>query len=184
MGGGGGSPTTSTTNTSNIPEYAKPYVTTMLGATQQQLFQGTPTEGGGMDITGFKPYQPYSTDVNNYFAGFTPMQQQAQQATANLQMPGQFGAATGLAGAAGLGSLGAGQQYAEQATNPNAVSQYMSPYMQNVVDYQKAQALRDFQIAQPMRNQQALAAGAFGGSRQAITDAEAQRNKLNSLALT
>ena len=57
MGGGGGAPqqTTSTSYQTNIPEYAKPYVETMLGATQKQLFQGTPTEEGGFDITGFQP---------------------------------------------------------------------------------------------------------------------------------
>ena len=55
----------------------------MLGATQQQLFEGTPTEGGGYDITGFRPYQPYSTNVNDYFAGFSPLQQQAQQGVAD-----------------------------------------------------------------------------------------------------
>ncbi len=40
MGKGGGGPTqtTSTSNTSNIPEYAEPYVNTMLNATQNQLF--------------------------------------------------------------------------------------------------------------------------------------------------
>jgi hypothetical protein len=52
----------------------------------------------------------------------------------------------------------------------------MSPYMQNVVDFQKQSALRDFQVAQPMRQAEAVAKGAFGGSRQAIVDAEAQRN--------
>jgi hypothetical protein len=48
--------------------------------------------------------------------------------------------------------------------------------MQNVVDYQKQSALRDYQIAQPMRQAQAARSGAFGGSRQAIENAEAQRN--------
>jgi hypothetical protein len=52
----------------------------------------------------------------------------------------------------------------------------MSPYMQNVVDFQKQSALRDYQIAQPMRQAEAVSKGAFGGSRQAIVDAEAQRN--------
>jgi hypothetical protein len=76
-------------------------------------------------ITGFKPYTPYSTDVNQYFAGFSPLQQQAQQASANLQAPQQYGAATGLAGASGLGSLGlagqaagAGQQFAHASSRP------------------------------------------------------------------
>jgi hypothetical protein len=90
---------------------------------------------------------------------------------------------TELAGMAGLGSLGlgtqaagAGAQFAQQAQDPTAMQGYMSPYMQNVVDYEKQSALRDFQVAQPMRQAQAVAKGAFGGSRQAIVDAEAQRN--------
>ena len=44
--GGGSQNSTNTTYQTNIPEYAKPYVETMLGSTQKQLFQGTPTEGG------------------------------------------------------------------------------------------------------------------------------------------
>jgi hypothetical protein len=40
--GGGVQQSTSTSYQTNIPEYAKPYVETMLGATQKQLFQGTP----------------------------------------------------------------------------------------------------------------------------------------------
>jgi hypothetical protein len=99
-----------------------------------------------------------------------------------MQTPNQIAEGSQLAGLAGLGSLGiagqaagAGQQYAQQATNPNAIQSYMSPYMQNVVDYQKMQALRDYQIGQPMRQAQAVGAGAFGGSRQAIMESEAQR---------
>ena len=93
---------------------------------------------------------------------------------------GGMGAGYGAQAAdmSGMG-FGAGQQYAQQATNPNATQAYMSPYMQNVVDYQKSQALRDYQMANPMRKAQATAAGAFGGTRQALVDAEAQRN-LNS----
>ena len=181
--GGGGGPQTSTTVNTNIPEYARPYVENMLKSTQSQIYTTDPTTG---EQTGFRPYQPYSTNPNDYVAGFSPLQQQAQAATANLQMPGQYGAASGLAGSAGLGSLGlsqqlagTGQQFAQQATDPYAVQQYMSPYQQAVTDYQKAQALRDYQIAQPMRAKAASAAGAFGGSRQAIENAEAQRT-LNS----
>jgi len=188
-GGGGGQPQTTTSYNTNIPEYAKPYVTNMLEATQKQLFNMDDT-----GITGFKPYTPYSTDVNQYFAGFSPMQQQAQRATAGLQTPGQYGTATNLAGASGLGAMGlAGQaagvggQYAQMAQDPMAMQGYMSPYMQNVVDYQKSQALRDFNIAKPMRSRQAVGAGAFGGSRQAIMEAEAERslgNQLQGIAAT
>jgi hypothetical protein len=100
-----------------------------------------------------------------------------------MQVPGQIGQASGLAGMSGLGAMGAaqqamgaGQQFQNMATNPYATQAYMSPYMQNVVDYQKSQALRDFQIGQPMRKAQAVGQGAFGGSRQAIMEAEAERS--------
>ena len=187
-GGGGGQPSQSTAYNTNIPEYAKPYVTNMLEATQRQIYEGTPTEGGGFDITGFKPYKPYSSDVNNYFAGFSPMQQQAMQATGQLGVPSQYGQATQMTGMAGLGSLGlagqmagTGQQFAQQAQDPNAMQGYMSPYMQNVVDYQKSQALRDYQMGQPLMARQAIGQGAFGGNRLALQQAEAQRGLMSQL---
>jgi hypothetical protein len=181
-GGGSPAPTQSTAYNTNIPEYARPYVENMLQSAQKQVYTD--------DMTSFRPYTPYSTDVNNYFAGFSPLQQSAQQSAYYMQTPEQFGAASGLAGASGLGSLGlagqaagvgqqalgTGQRFQEMATDPTAMQGYMSPYMQNVVDYQKSQALRDFQIGQPMRQAQAVGKGAFGGSRQALVDAEAQRS--------
>jgi hypothetical protein len=174
-GGGGGQPTQTTAYNTNIPEYARPYVENMLQSTQAQIYND--------DMTGFRPYQPYSSDVNNYFAGFSPLQQQAQQAAYNMQTPGQYDVASGLAGVSGLGAFGlgtqaagAGSQFAMNATDPSVTQSYMSPYMQNVVDFQKQSALRDYQVAQPMRQAQAVAKGAFGGSRQAIENAEAQRN--------
>jgi hypothetical protein len=273
-GGGGGGPqqVTSTTTSSNIPEYARPYVENMLQSAQAQIYND--------DMTSFRPYQAYSSDPNKYFAEFSPMQQKAQQDTYNLQLPGQFGLGSELAGQAGIQSLGAqqranflgdqalgygqagsmygstgaeqamaaarraqdqaqmygaqgagygaqaaglagqatgagqamadigaqglgfgamgagfGQQGAEaarkgfeaqqafesKATDPNAIKAFMSPYMQNVVDYQKTQAARDFQIAQQARQAGAVAKGAFGGSRQAIENAEAQRNLMSQL---
>jgi hypothetical protein len=73
----------------------------------------------------------------------------------------------------------AGQNYASQATNPEAIQAYMSPYMQNVVDYQKSQAIRDFAKQTPALQAQAVGQGAYGGSRQAIVQSEANR-ALNS----
>ena len=61
-------------------------------------------------------------------------------------------------------------------TNPDVASQYMNPYTQNVVDVQQREAQRAADIARTGRNAQAVGAGAFGGSRQAIMDAEAARN--------
>lgn len=69
-----------------------------------------------------------------------------------------------------------GQNYGSTVTNPYAVQAYMSPYQQNVTDIQKAAALKEFNVAQQMRQANAARAGAYGGSRQAIENAEAQRN--------
>jgi hypothetical protein len=176
--GGGGGPQTTNTNTSNIPEYARPYVENMLASTQKQIY--TTNDQG--EQTGFRPYQPYSTNPNDYVAGFSPLQQQSQAGAAYLQTPDQYGAGSSLSGISGLGSLGiagqaagAGQQYALGATDPRTTQAYMSPYMQNVVDYQKSQAVRDYGIGQQGLRAQAARSGAFGGSRQAIQESEAQR---------
>ena len=185
-GGGGQQPTQSTSYNTNVPEYAKPYVENMLQSTQKQIYND--------DMTSFRPYTPYSNDVNNYFADFSPAQKYAQSETANMQTPGQYGAATGMTGLAGLGSLGlagqmagAGQQYNQMAQDPSTMQGFMSPYMQNVVDYQKSQALRDYGIGSQMLKGQAARSGAFGGSRQAIQESEAQRalgSQLQNIAAT
>jgi len=263
-GGGGGGQTTSTVQNTNVPEYARPYVETMLGATQEQLFQGnrTPvttdpntglTTGGEFNITGFKPYQAYggtydaqgkqlSYDPSKAIAGFSPMQTAAQQGIAGMEMPGQFGAASDFAAQAGMGGLrsaqdamrfgnagfesgqrgqqlgiaggqlgiaggqkygemgagygalgagygaqaaaedyarqaaGAGQRYATEATSPQAMQAYMSPYMQNVVDIQNREAARASNIIGTQQQAQATQAGAYGGGRDAIMRAERERN--------
>ena len=63
------------------------------------------------------------------------------------------------------------QQFGQQAAQ-----QYMSPYMQSVVDIQQREAQRQADTARAGRSAQAVGAGAFGGSRQAIMEAEAARN--------
>jgi len=69
----------------------------------------------------------------------------------------------------------AGQQYAQMATSPSAVQAYMSPYQQAVTDLQIQAAQRQADIAAQARGSQAARAGAFGGARQAIENAEANR---------
>ena len=191
--GGGGGPTQSTTVNTNIPEYAKPYVETMLGAAQKQSYK---YDDAG-NVVGFQQYVPYGATVDSAgnitntaqdqaraaVAGFAPMQEQAFRQTANLQVPGQFGIGSQFIGAGGFGAgniaqqaAGAGNQYFGMATNPFAQQAFMSPYMQTAVDVQKQEAIRDFQKQMPGMQAQAVRQGAFGGSRQAIEAAEARRN--------
>jgi hypothetical protein len=204
QGGGGGqqaAPTQTTVNNTSIPEYARPYVETMLGTTQQQLYnyETDPTTGQKF-ATSMKGYTPFSEDPSKYVAGFSPMQEQSFKGAANMGTSPQLDTASGLAGLAGQRAMGS--QYdptqfnAQQATAPQLqqyqmgpaqqvgtqdytgsnVSQYMNPYMQNVVDIQQREAQRQADIAGTQRAGQAVRSGAFGGSRAGLMEAEAARN--------
>lgn len=126
-GGGGGGPTTTTNQTSNIPDWLRPQVEAAIGASTQQLFNTTQNADGTQTLTGLRGYTPYSANPTDYVAGFAPMQNQAFQSAANLQTPGQFGAGSDLAAAAGQGALGttgaamgygnAGYQAGQQGAN-------------------------------------------------------------------
>ena len=167
--GGGDSPPadTTTTQTMELPEWARGYA------------KDTLAKGAALTDINQNPYQQYG---GQRIAGFQPMQQQAFESAAGMQPSQQVGLGSGIAGMAGLGALNTnyqGRNFQGGQFDTQAAQEYMNPYTQNVVDYQKSQALRDFQIAQPMRQAQAVRQGAFGGSRSAIVDAEAQRT-LNS----
>jgi hypothetical protein len=176
-GGGGGAPTSSTSYSTNVPEYARPYVENMLNAAQAQIY--TP------DMTGFNPYTPYSSNVNDYIAGFSPMQQQAFSTAANMKVPGQYGAATrGTLGAmAGLGGVeGAmgdvGANYARMATSPYAMSAYMNPYVSAALAPELQLANQQYDIAGQKQQSQAAQQGAFGGTREALMNAQNRQNQM------
>ena len=73
-------------------------------------------------------------------------------------------------------AAGMGGQYNRMATDPYAVQAFMSPYQQAVINAQKEAAIRDFDIQSQNLKSQAVRSGAYGGARQAIQAAEAQRN--------
>jgi len=68
-----------------------------------------------------------------------------------------------------------GQGYAAQATDPFSVQRYMSPYMESVVQNQEEAARRNAAIQRTQLQSQATRAGAFGGGREAVQRAEADR---------
>jgi hypothetical protein len=65
----------------------------------------------------------------------------------------------------------------ESWTDAGTADKYMSPYMQQVVDIQKREADRQYQQQMQKLDAQAAGQGAFGGSRHAILEAEAERNQ-------
>jgi hypothetical protein len=140
----------------SIPDYAKPYVDDLLAKTQALTNKNVnmPLYGG------------------ERIADASALQQQSYTGAQGLGTAPQLQTGTDIATQGGLAALGAGQQRFQG----NNVTSYMSPYMQNVVDIQNREAGRTADIATTKRNAQAVNAGAFGGSRQAIMDAEAGRN--------
>ena len=221
-GGGGQTTSTGTTYQTNIPEYAKPYVEQMLGATQKQIFTGTGS-GENFQPTGFNNYMPFGSTyakdtqgnplkdpqgnivyTNNALqqaqAAVAPMSFGQQAATSGINQyvaPQQTDAASQIAGSvAGKSALsgvyspmraerfqlGAPQQVRTDSFTAPYVSQaYMSPYMQNVVNTQQREAMRQGEIQRNQLQAQAVGQGAFGGSRQAIMEAERRRNLATQL---
>jgi hypothetical protein len=176
-GGGGGSPapTQSTSYSTNVPEYARPYVENMLNATQAQIYND--------DMKGFNKYVPYSSDPTKYVAGFSPLQSYAQSGAAGLSLPANYGLATGQTLGAGtqLGALSpqmgmAGANYGAMATNPYATSAYMNPYLRSSLAPQLEEARRQYDITGAQQQSAATRAGGFGGSREALMAAENRRN--------
>jgi hypothetical protein len=165
-GGGGGNAEKQTTIV-DLPEWAKPYAKESLGKAAALTSS---------------PYQTYGGERT---AQFSPLQKQAFDAAAQQQVAGQIGQATGLAGLASQQALGAGDFQtgvfdAERVgtssfAQPGEASRFMSPYMDAVVQRQMESAQRQADIAGTQRGAQAVRAGAFGGSRQAVENAEAAR---------
>jgi hypothetical protein len=73
--------------------------------------------------------------------------------------------------------MGPAQQITTKSfAQPGSADEYMSPYMQSVVEIQKREAARQSGIQGTQQQAQATQAGAFGGSRDAIMRAERERN--------
>jgi hypothetical protein len=125
--------------------------------------------------TGYRPGQ-----FQNQYYGFDPYQsgefQNQFQAPGQYQS-GQFGADRVQAQDLQNFQMGPAERVQTQSfAQPGSADAYMSPYMQSVVGIQQREAQRQADIASTQRGAQAVGAGAFGGSRQAIMDAEAARN--------
>jgi hypothetical protein len=101
-------------------------------------------------------------------AGLAPMQQQIGTELAGMQTPGQF--AQGTSGVQlGFDALGS-------MISPEQTQMYMSPYIQNVMDVNKAEAFRDAQKNLVGANLASSRQGSYGGARNALMQSEAERN--------
>jgi hypothetical protein len=122
--------------------------------------------------------QPYQTYQGPMTAGESGLQSKVFQGLGNLTFPGQLGKSFSSTGAYELPSMTPGVMTG-QATGPTGIaSQYMNPYLSAVLTPQLEELRRQSQITQMGNAGKLTQAGAFGGSRQAIMDAETQRNLL------
>jgi len=170
MSGGGGSssqPTQQTVTQTNIPKELMPYAMQTLGQASALTSQ---------------PYQAYQ---GPQVAGFSDMQNQAFQGIGNQQIAGELNDASGLASMAGQRAGQVGNydptQFGYQGFGGQSAQEYMSPYMQNVVEQQKQGAIQDYARSIPGMGSNAARVGGLGGTRRALIQAEGQRNLGNML---
>jgi hypothetical protein len=161
--------TSISTSLTDVPEILKPYITGtggVLPTAQALLSKDYATTYGD-------PLQQAGLAGSGRVAGMAPMQQQIGAELAGMGTPSQFTQGTGAA-QLGLGALGS-------MVSPEMTQMYMSPYIQNVIDVNKAEALRDAQKGLMVGNLGAAKQGTYGGARQLLAQTEQERNLQNKL---
>jgi hypothetical protein len=156
---------------SSLSSWAGPYVTEMLGR--------------GQALAGM-PYQAYMGPLT---AGESGLQQQAFKGLGALQTPTAQQTTydpmsfTGAGYAAPTAAQAAtGETGTYTPASGNVLQQYMTPYLQGALDPQYAAAQRQSDIATQKLQSQFGKAGAYGGSRQGVAEAELQRGLLDRMA--
>lgn len=144
--------------TSEIPEELKPYVKEVLSEAQ--------------DIYGRRKEEGYVPFTGQEIAPFSAEQERAFDLTSDVV--GQTQAfATPAAQFAGLAGLG---------TTDADISRFMNPYASQVIDIAERERRRAADQEEQELASKAVAAGAFGGSRQGILEAERRRNLEQGIA--
>jgi hypothetical protein len=161
-------PTSKQINTSDIQSWAQPYVSGYLQKSQD-LSNQAPTAFQNQVYSGAQ-----NMGMPEQFAMGTNLANQGGQgslSTAPVALNyGQMGAGIGSQGI-GIGAQGmnygmnAGQNYANQATNPYAVGAYMNPYIQQSLAPQLQLLNQQQQLGAQGINAKAAGQGAFGGNR-------------------
>ena len=147
--------TTGGTNMQGISDWASPYITNYLGQAQALSNQ---------------PYQVYGGPLT---AGPSDLQNKQFQGLASLTFPSNLGQSFSSTGAYQLPQNGVTP---DQTSTPGLAAQYMNPYLQSVLTPQLDELRRQSEITQMGNNAKMTSQGAFGGSRNAIMNAENQRN--------
>lgn len=152
-----------TSTQSTLSEYAGPYVTSMLGKAQALSEQ---------------PYQVYQGPMT---AGESALQSKYFTGLGGLTFPTQLGQSFTSSTAPTLPTA-TGPAGSTTPTGP--ASQYMNPYLQAVLAPQLEELRRQAGITQQTQAGKAAQAGAFGGTRYGLMEAEGARNLLQEMNKT
>lgn len=156
-------PAPGTSTQSTLSEWAGPYVTGMLGKAQAIADQ---------------PYQTYQGPMT---AGESALQSNVFKGLGSLAFPSNLGKSFTSTGAPDISGAMTGTA---TGTPTGPAAAYMNPYLEAVLSPQLAELRRQSQITQMGNAAKATGAGAFGGSRQALMDAETQRNLMQEMNKT
>ena len=183
---GGTTQATDTTLSSTLSPWAGDYVTNMLGKGQ---------------ALSEMPYQAYTGPLT---AGPSAIQQNLFSGLGSMQLPENYGKTFSSTGAyqapnvstsaynvapigtgTSAGTTGAQSPGVSNTGGPTGIAaQYMNPYLQGVLDPQLAELRRQNDITQMKTNAGLTSQGAFGGGRQAIMNAENNRNLMQEMNKT
>ena len=153
-GDSGDSQTTSSTSTVTLPSW-------ITSAAQSALAEA--------ERLGTRAYTPYT---GTRLVGFTSPEKEAQRRLLDLSNAGMGQEEL----AAAIAATKDASQYTPQTIPQMDLQAYMNPYLQNVSDRTMADFARQQTINQQQLASKAAAAGAFGGSRFGIVEAENARN--------
>jgi hypothetical protein len=156
-------PAAGTSTQSTLSEWAGPYVTGMLGKAQALSEQ---------------PYQVYGGPMT---AGESALQSKYFSGLGGLTFPTQLGQSFTSSTAPTLPTA-TGPAGSTTPTGPAA--QYMNPYLQAVLAPQLEELRRQAGITQQQQAGKAAQAGAFGGTRYGLMEAEGARNLMQEMNKT
>jgi len=144
---------------------------------QYQIAAFAPQQTAAMEAgqQGIGVYQPYLQAGQQNLQAGTAAVNQAQGILQGADTRNQFGTAQQALGQATAGTLAQAQPIGQQQ-----IQQYMNPYSNLVLGQQLEEMNRQAQIQQQGLNAQAVRAGAFGGSRQGISQQELNRNLMQT----
>ena len=144
-----------------------------------QLYGNIGTAGQKFTSNIVKPFMDQAPGVPlQGVAGPSDLQQQYFQTAANMTtgQPDFF--------CRGIGALDQAATTAAQATqayDPQSFQKFMDPFQQNVIDEYTKEMNRQFDISKQTRDAAAQRAGAFGGDRSGVLEAEATRGFQDTL---